>query len=356
MRRGELLGFMRAILAQPPRASNHPRSDGNRPPGQINPGPTRRVLTRSQTTSLLYIHMADIDVLEQLPPHRSALAARGFVHRLAPAQVLLTEVRSTGPDEFRAAARWPRVHTAEGALLDARHDPLFVAETLRQLGIYLPLRFYGLTAESRPLIEELRFALEPATQRPAGCEITCVVRAVRRNAGGAANEHMRSLDLAVRLEADGREFAHADVVARVLCPASYRAVRHRGRGTEAGNEPAPRLAAVDAARVGAERPRDVLVAVDRQGGVRIAPTDPFHPFFHDHPGDHITGMTLIGALQQTAALQANEPRLRLRSCTLRALRFTEPTPPPAVEIGTAGRFEIRQRGTVTATGEARFDL
>jgi hypothetical protein len=305
--------------------------------------------------------MADTDVLEQLPPHRSALAARGFVHRLAPTQVLLTEVRPTGPDEFRATARWPRVPTAAGALVDARHDPLFVAETLRQLGIYLPLRFYGLTAESRLLIEELRFALEPAAERPAGSEISCVARAVRRNAGGSVAEHMRSLDLTVRLHADGREFAQADVVARVLCPAAYRAVRRRGGGgadpEDQGQDQAPaRYAGVDAARVGAVRPRDVLVAVDEQGAVRIAPTDPFHPFFHDHPGDHITGMTLIGALQQTAALQANEPRLRLRSCTLRALRFTEPSPAPTVEIGTAGRFEIRQRGTVTATGEAHFDL
>jgi hypothetical protein len=364
MRRGELLGFMSVILAQRLRRTNRRRRRSGYaranpgPPGQINPDPTRRVLTRSQTTCLLYIHMADTDLLEQLPPHPSALAARGFVHRLAPTQVLLTEVRPTGPDEFRATARWPRVPTAAGALVDARHDPLFVAETLRQLGIYLPLRFYGLTAESRLLIEELRFALEPTSERPVGTEIGCVARAVRRNAGGAGSEHMRSLHLTVRLRAQGRDFAQADVIARVLCPAAFRAVRHRGRGAATGPEeqnPAP-LGAVDAARVGAVRQEDVLVAVDGQGAVRIAPADPFHSFFHDHPGDHITGMTLIGALQQTAALQANEPRLRLRSCTLRALRFTEPTPPPIVEIGTAGRFEIRQRDTVTATGEARFDL
>ena len=306
--------------------------------------------------------MPDTDVLAQLPPHRSALAARGFVHRLAPTQVLLTEVRPTGPDEFRAAARWPRVHTAEGALVDARHDPLFVAETLRQLGIYLPLSFYGLSTEARLLIEELRFALEPVARRAAEArrpsEVVCVARAVRRNVGGSAREHMRSLEMTVRLEADGRKFAHADVVARVLNPAAYRAVRRSSvHAVDTRRDDTSRsLMPVDAARVGAVRPRDVLVAVDTRGAVRIAPADPFHPFFHDHPSDHITGMTLIGALQQTAALQANEPRLRLRSCTLRALRFTEPSPPPAVEIGTAGRFEIRQRGAVTAVGEARFDF
>lgn len=330
--------------------------------------------------------MAELDVLSQQSLHRSALAARQFVHRLASTQVLLTDVRATGPDEFRAVARWPRAQAAgEAAGGSARHDPLLVAETLRQLGIYLPLRFYGVTAESRLLVEELRFSLESMEADPrtrAGSAIGCTVRAVRRNAGGSESGQMRSLDLQVRLQAEGRDFARADVVARVLCPAAYRAVRNRGHAaaTEAAGAAAPetgdaasgalgasgavahgvdrgqRLAAVDPARVGAVRPRDVLVAVDGRGAVRIAPTDPFHPFFHDHPSDHITGMTLIGALQQTAALQANEPRLRLRDCTLRALRFTEPSPPPSVEIGPAGRFEIRQRGTVTATGEAHFDL
>jgi hypothetical protein len=70
----------------------------------------------------------------------------------------------------------------------------------------------------------------------------------------------------------------------------------------------------------------------------------------------MTGMVLIGAVRQTAALHANEPNLRLRSCSMRALRFTEPSPPATVEFGPDGRFEIRQRGTVTATGEAAFEL
>lgn len=380
--------------------------------------------------------MAEIDVLAQQSLHRSALAARQFVHRLAPSQVLLTDVRATGPDEFRAVARWPRAQAAGEAVGGGggvgggdggrgvgdgggvggdggRNEPMLVAETLRQLGVYLPQRFYGVTADSRLLVEELRFALGSAgqdgaeAQVPPGAEIGCTVRAERRSAGGSDSGHMRSLDLQVRLSADGREIARADVVARVLCPAAYRAVRHRGHGAAAQADGAPasasgdapsgrdaarmrdassahdaspdrcarsahdtssagdapsadpagqRLTSVDPARVGAVRPRDVLVAVDGRGGVRIAPTDPHHPFFHDHPSDHITGMTLVGALQQTAALQANEPRLRLRACTLRALRFTEPSPPPAVEIGPAGRFEIRQRGAVTATGEVHFEL
>jgi hypothetical protein len=325
--------------------------------------------------------MTDIDLLAQPALNRSALVAREFVHRLAPSQVLLTDVRATGLDEYRAAAQWPRAHPTFDRAGNGRHDPLMVAETLRQLGIYLPLRFYGVAADARLLIEELRFTLNPDTEphaRYAGTEITCVVHADRvdpdgghgaaraggggRGVGGGAASHdghcahggsagagrLRNLGLRITLSAEGREFARADGVARILSSAAYRAVRSRAHGELPSAPEDVRLTAVDPDRVGAPGPQDVLVAVDARGAVRIAPADPYHPFFYDHPSDHITGMILIGAVQQTAALQANEPRLRLRSCTLRALRFTEPGPPPTVEI--------RQRGTVTATGEARFDV
>jgi 2-oxo-3-(phosphooxy)propyl 3-oxoalkanoate synthase len=338
--------------------------------------------------------MTDIDLLAQPALNRSALVAREFVHRLAPSQVLLTDVRATGRNEYRAAAQWPRAHPTFDRAGNGRHDPLMVAETLRQLGIYLPLRFYGVAADARLLIEELRFTLNPDTEphaRYAGTEITCVVHvdrgdpdgghgAARRSGedhgqshdsddsdGGPGARHgtrhgadcggrLRNLGLRITLSAEGREFARADGVARILSSAAYRAVRSRACGDLSSVPEDARLTAVDPDRVGATSPQDVLVAVDARGAVRIAPADPYHPFFYDHPSDHITGMILIGAVQQAAALQANEPRLRLRSCTLRALRFTEPGPPPTVEIGPAGRFEIRQRGTVTATGEARFDL
>jgi len=333
--------------------------------------------------------MTDIDLLAQPALNRSALVAREFVHRLAPSQVLLTDVRATGPDQYRAAAQWPRAHPTFDRSGNGRHDPLMVAETLRQLGIYLPLRFYGVAADSRLLIEELRFTLNPDAEphaRYAGTEITCTVHAERLgHQGGRAHAHsdgdsghgsssdsaysahisrgdadgagrLRNLGLRLRLSAEGREFARADGVARMLSPAAYRAVRSRTQGESVPEDANLRLTAVDPDRVGAMWPQDVLVAVDGRGAVRIAPADPYHPFFYDHPSDHITGMILIGAVQQTAALQANEPRLRLRSCTLRALRFTEPGPPATVEIGPAGRFEIRQRGIATATGEARFDL
>ncbi|HET9169273.1 MAG TPA: AfsA-related hotdog domain-containing protein [Actinospica sp.] len=294
--------------------------------------------------------MTDVDLLADPAPNRSALAARGFVARLSRSQLLLSEVRRTGADEFRATAQWPRIR-------NRAHDPLLVTETLRQLGVYLPLRCYGVAADSRVLIEELRFELTRAADDAPppykGTEVICTAT-VDRGARYLAADKLRNLDLAVRLFVGDRELARAHGTARMLGPAAYRAVRNR-RPEPAAPENT-QLNPVDPARVGVPRPQDVLVAVDARGAVRIAPADPNHPFLHDHPSDHMTGMVLVGAVQQTAALHANDPNLRLRSCTLRALRFTEPAPPATVEFGPDGRFEIRQRGTVTATGEAEFEL
>jgi hypothetical protein len=296
-------------------------------------------------------HMTDVDLLADPAPDRSALAARGFVARLSGSQLLLSDVRRAGPDEFRAKVQWPRVR-------NRAHDPLLVAETLRQLGVYLPLRCYGVAADSRVLIEELHFELAPVAEDASnaykGTEVACTA-SVDRDARNVSTDKLRNLDLTARLSIGERELARAHGVARMLSPAAYRAVRTRGPAVPSAPDN-PQLTPVDPGRVGVTSPKDVLVAVDTRGAVRIAPADPHHPFFHDHPSDHMTGMVLIGAVQQTAALHANEPNLRLRSCTMRALRFTEPTPPASVEFGPDGRFEIRQRDIVTATGEAEFEL
>ena len=307
--------------------------------------------------------MTDIDLLSEPAVHRSALAAKEFVHRLAPSQVLLADVRPSGHDAFRAVAQWPRTRTGHdpAAAHAAKPDPLMVAETLRQLGVFLPLRYYGVDPASRLVIEELSFVLDPAdepTDQQTGLEITCAAQV--RRVGAAASGPPHSLALTVELSAHNTPFARADGVARVLSLAAYRAVRNRRKlvleqtESAAGADPATLEEPVSPDRVGVFNPHDVLVAVDGQGATRIVPADPHHPFLHDHPSDHITGVTLISAVRQTAALQRGRPDLRMISCTLKATRFTEPDPPATVEVEESGRFEIRQEGTVTASGEVGF--
>lgn len=309
--------------------------------------------------------MTDIDLLSEPAVHRSALVAREFVHRLAPSQVLLTEVRPAGHDAYRAVAHWPRARPAHepSAAHPVKPDPLMVAETLRQLGVFLPLRYYGVDPASRLVIEELSFTLDSAAEpkdHPTGTEITCAAQV--RRAGAAAARPLHSLVLSVEFSAGGSApFARADGVARVLSLPAYRAVRNRRRlvreetEAEAGPDPASRIEPITPERVGVFDPHEVLIALDEQGATRIAPADPHHPFLHDHPSDHITGVTLISAVRQAVALRRDAPELRMISCALKATRFTEPDPPATIEVDEAGGFEIRQEGTVTASGQAGFE-
>ncbi|WP_051451175.1 AfsA-related hotdog domain-containing protein [Actinospica robiniae] len=310
--------------------------------------------------------MTDIDLLSEPAVHRSALVAREFVHRLAPSQVLLTEVRPAGHDEYRAVVHWPRARPAHepSATRPVKPDPLMVAETLRQLGVFLPLRYYGVDPASRLVIEELSFTLDSAAEpedHPTGTEITCTAQVRRAGAAVSGPPHSLALSVEFSARSGSAPFARADGIARVLSLAAYRAVRNRRKLVreetegEAGPDPASLIEPVAPERVGMFGPHEVLVALDEQGAVRIAPADPHHPFLHDHPSDHITGVTLISAVRQAAALQRGAPELRMISCALKATRFTEPDPPATIEVDESGRFEIRQEGTVTASGQAGFE-
>jgi hypothetical protein len=358
---------------------------------------------------------------------------RRLVHRSSAAEVFLTDVRPSGPDQFAAAALWPRSHPTFPRGRDDRHSPLLIVETLRQLGIYLPLRHYGVARDARLLIRDLAFDLDPAAEPRAGygaTEVVCLaeVGKLRREGPGLPPVGLR---LTVRYLSGGREFARATGGARFAAPARYAELR--GAGTAAAgpvlpapavlapavlgtspstagpngtvpDAPAPDAAAPDPAapdgappagpppngrngsnivsdspprttpamtptapcapiaprpgpaEVAVSSPSDVLVAL-ADGLVLIDPADPLHPFFFDHPSDHVPGMALLEAARQSAALASGGRLLRPVGARLRAMRFTEARPAAAVECvdhGLTCVFRVRQGGGVTACGVLRY--
>jgi len=298
------------------------------------------------------------------PLNRSTPAPRELVHRTALAEVLLTDVRAVGGHRFTAAAQWPCSHPTFDRAGDGRHNPLLIAETLRELGICIPLQYYAVPPESRLLIGELEFSIDPEAEpraRHAGSEITCEVRADRFRP--VEHSPPRSLGLTARYLADGREFARAQGIARILSPAAYRAIR--GRDTRSiGPAPAPGSPAAALAfappkpgLVGVAQAQDVLIGMDRGGRVRLFPADPYHPFFFDHPSDHIPGLVVLEAVRQAVARHLAGAPTRMVSCELRALRFTEADPPAHIAYTVAGRscdFEVWQDGALTAAGSLGF--
>lgn len=280
---------------------------------------------------------------------------RELVHRRAVTEVLLTDVREGPAGGFRAAACWPYPHTTFPADGTGRHSPLLVVETLRQLGIYLPLRWFGVPPATRMIIDDLRFALDPE-QEPAALagqtEISCAIRVTdpRRRRDGS----LAALRLEVAFRAGGRLFAQAGGGARFLPEEKYAAVRGDRLGARqppagSGVRPVPAV-------LGVARAADVVVAREA-GGLTIDPADPRHPFFFDHASDHVPGMVLLEAARQSAAEATGGRLLRPVSAVMAAVRFTEYAPAPRIDAAAHHRtcaFRIRQGGAVTAYGVLGF--
>ncbi|MFJ1597336.1 ScbA/BarX family gamma-butyrolactone biosynthesis protein [Streptomyces sp. NPDC088261] len=298
----------------------------------------------------------------------SRTVARETVHRASVAEVLLTDVRQAGDGRFEAAACWPRSHPTFPRGGTDLHSPLMVVETLRQLGIYLPLRHYGVAPDARLLITDLFFRIDPAAEPRAAfgaTEITCLatVSEVRRGPGGAVT----ALRLEVAFLAGGRAFALAGGGALFLDEERYGTVRAGRAGTVAAGTPPSDRPRPDAATVGVHTPHDVLVTHGagprRTGGpgqddiLLVEPADPRHPFFFDHASDHVPGMVLLEAARQAAARQSGGTLLRPTAGRLKAARFTEFDPPArilCVPHHSTCVFRVLQGGEQKAFGTLHY--
>ncbi|MEE4544809.1 ScbA/BarX family gamma-butyrolactone biosynthesis protein [Streptomyces sp. V4-01] len=286
----------------------------------------------------------------------SRTVPRELVHRSSVAEVLLTDVRPGRAGTFRAAACWPRSHATFPADGSDRHSPLLVVETLRQLGIYLPLRWYGVPPTSRMLIDDLYFAVHPGREPQAGhggTEITCAVEVSdpRQRSDGT----LAGLRLSVAYRADGHLFARAGGGARFLPDERYTVVR--GDRLGARQPPPAPGGRPDPALLGVARPADVVVA-RRAGALAVEAADPHHPFYFDHASDHVPGMVLLEAARQGAAEASGGALLRPVSGRLAAARFTEYDPPARLDAIAHHRtcvFRVQQQGAATTYGVLGFD-
>jgi hypothetical protein len=325
----------------------------------------------------------------------SRTVPREMVHRASVAEVLLTDVREMGDGRFTAAACWPRSHPTfprGGADL---HSPLILVETLRQLGIYVPLRYFGVPPTSFLLISDLFFEMDTSAEprAPYGAtQVMCPLRVseIRRGPDGAVT----GLRLDMEFQAEGKTFARAGGGARFLDAVRYTSLRAEqlpadvratpaASGRDDGHRPDHRTLGVataldvvvahcvrgqDAQRVQA---RDAHGAKAQGGGghdadghaggagvaLLVSPADPRHPFFFDHATDHIPGMVLLEAARQAAALRSGGTLLRPTAGRLKAARFTEFDPPAHVQCvphATTCVFRILQGGEQKAFGVLRY--
>ncbi|CAL9325096.1 ScbA/BarX family gamma-butyrolactone biosynthesis protein [Streptomyces sp. SudanB182_2057] len=300
----------------------------------------------------------------------SRTVPRELVHRASVAEVLLTDVQRVDATRFLAAACWSRSHPTFPVDGHAAHHPLMVVETLRQLGIFIPLRYLGVPMDTRMLITDVFFTTDPGAQPHAthgATQVTCRVRVTGLRAGSDGTT--AGLRLHTEFLADGAVFARAGGGARFLSPERYAALRGPLTGT--CQPPASAgLLRPDPARLGVSHARDVVIGragPEGEGQRRrgrgdppemlVDAADPWHPFFFDHATDHVPGMVLLEAARQAAALASDGALSRPTGVRLTALRFTEFTPPARIVCVPHHRtcaFRFEQDGECPAFGVLHY--
>ncbi|MFE3742996.1 ScbA/BarX family gamma-butyrolactone biosynthesis protein [Streptomyces sp. NPDC059134] len=259
----------------------------------------------------------------------SRTVARELVHRASVAEVLLTDVRRARGGGFEAAASWPRSHPTFPRGGGELHSPLMIVETLRQLGIYIPLRYFGIPPSANLVITDLFFETDPASEPrlvSGATGVTCrvAVSAVRYDADGGVT----GLRLDVDYLADGAHFARAGGGARFFRPEQYAAVREGRTQATAPAGPADRIRP-EPGGVGVSGAHDVVIGTDG-ATLLVEPADMRHPYFFDHATDHLPGMIVLEAARQAAAFVTRGRLLRPTAGRLKTARFIEYAPPARV--------------------------
>lgn len=246
------------------------------------------------------------------PPHRTSptielsyesTVPRRLVHRAAVAGVLLTDWRPTGVDSFACAAQWPRSQTVpRGGRRD--FDPLLIAETIRQSGILLAHRGYGIPQGHCFLMRRLRFSGAPERMRAFGRPLDLLVQVsvseIQRRARAVTGLRIDTL-----LWAGGIRIAEGAGWLRCVDPGVYRRLRHAA--IPGGPGLPPPVTAIPAARVGRHAPDDVVLGPPDEDGRHPLRVPLDHPLFFDHPLDHVPGMLAIEAVRQAAVAAVDVP-------------------------------------------------
>ena len=309
--------------------------------------------------------------LKNVPPPASpewsglswdAPVARELVHRSNDGEVLVTSTRRIRSGRFHCAAGWRRNHRTFSAN-NGGHNPLLIAETIRQACICLSLEYLGIDPGTRFVIKSLAFDLDPRSAPTADGDRTdvCVDVAV----GGLRRDDRTgrtvALTMRARFSAAGRRFATAAGAARLFDEREYAALR---AGADAADRPPAAVGGLVRPapwRVAVDRADDVVIARAPDGSWLVDPADPVHPFFFDHAVDHLPGMLLLEAARQHALVRAGDPGLRLTGMRMRPLRFAERLPQPSFcggDTGTAapgtGAFGLAQAGRSVLEGSLAF--
>ncbi|MET9845961.1 ScbA/BarX family gamma-butyrolactone biosynthesis protein [Streptomyces ossamyceticus] len=266
----------------------------------------------------------------------SAIAVpREYVHKSAQSEVLLTGWSPAGPDRHRVTARWPLTHPFYGPV-GGFHDPMLVAESVRQCVPLLSHVAYDVPFGHRQVWSRFQYEIDPAalavSDAPAEVDMRVTCPKVIRRAG-----RLVSVDLQVDLSLDNRPLGTAFTRFADLSPAVY----PRLRGPYADIDEAyrraiplaPPTAPASVARTGFA---DVVLSPTNSPTLHQLRVDLTHPALFDHPVDHAPGMLLLEAARQATQAQAHPQPVIATAMDAEFAQYVELDAPCWIHVGRPG--------------------
>lgn len=236
-------------------------------------------------------------------PRLTTTVAKEYVHRDCLAEVFLTGCDTQDGLRFSLTGQWPRAHTLFRSLDGTSHDPLQIAETFRQTGIFLSHAEFGVPLGHNFVMSNITYITDMTNLRissgPTDFELDArCLNLVRRK--GVASRLM----LEYAIHRNGRPLATGTGQVSVIPPAVYSRLRAR-RPDQPAPAPHPVRNPLPAATVGRTFSADVVLSPADGPSRWLLTPDLDHPILFDHKGDHVPGMVLIeGARQAACALMA----------------------------------------------------
>lgn len=220
-----------------------------------------------------------------------------FVHRSDPADIIPTGWTQLLENRFSVSAAWPATHPYFSPVGGDRHDPILVAETIRQATMLVAHAELGVPVDSQFVLWDLSYDAEPdaLVLDPAGADVTIdvILSDVRGRGRG-----LRGLRTTTVLTRDGNLLATGRGLASCTSAAAYR--RIRGPQLALLGQPVPLIPGLPAEAVGRERDDDVVLGRGTRPGQWQLRIDTGHPTLFRRPNDHVPGMLLLEAARQAA--------------------------------------------------------
>ncbi|MFD6889470.1 ScbA/BarX family gamma-butyrolactone biosynthesis protein [Streptomyces sp. NPDC059957] len=285
-----------------------------------------------------------------------------FVHKTVQSEVLLTGWFPVEPDRFRVTARWPVDH-AFYEPVNGYHDPLFIAESVRQTVPLLSHVAYDVPFGHRQTWSTFRYEIDPAPliAKTEAAEVEMDIRCsdVVRRGGRLASVRMR-----VEMTVDGVRLGWVETAFSNLSPTVYPRLRGPYADiAEAVRRAVPLAPPLAPSRVARSRFADVVLSPTNAPQRTQLRADHSHPFLFDHPVDHAPGMLLLEAARQATHAAAGKRPVIATAMDVSFAQYVEFDAPcwiQAEAVGDRVRVHAEQNGVrafsalVTATPVPAF--